>query len=125
MKQIIFVIFFISVSSYATPAQDLARSEVKPHLKEVKICFTRLIGQMPGTKGNLVIDWSVSETGAAEKISLNEKQSTIQHEANDPIVNCITDLFKTWKFTPAPKGEDVSTSYLFVFSDVKPFLISN
>ena len=56
MKLIILMLLLFSTSSYATPAQEEAQAEVKPHLKEVKLCFTRLIGQNPGTKGKLVIN---------------------------------------------------------------------
>ncbi len=124
MKILIFLMLMIPLISFAATNSEAMRTEVRSHLKEVKACYTGRMGQRPGTKGTMAVDWTVNDAGEVTKININEAQSTWNDTQDSPINSCIFDLFKSLKFAPANKGREVSASYVFEFSNTAPFMVS-
>ncbi len=125
MRSLALTLLLFSAGSQAgTLTKEQLQAEVRQHLREVNRCFEERIRRMPGSKGTLVIEWSVDELGAATKINIVAAKTTLQGAPTSAIKSCIVDLFKAWLFSRAPKGEEVSASFTFKFSDHPPFLIS-
>ena len=113
-KLIILCCFFPALSLAASDEAEAIRSAVKGNLKDVKACYESSLKQKPENEGKIVVDWVVSDTGEVTKAVINEAKTTL----NDTTVHlCITDKIKTWKFPAAPKGQLVTVSYPFVFTN--------
>ncbi|MDZ4660023.1 MAG: AgmX/PglI C-terminal domain-containing protein [Pseudomonadota bacterium] len=113
MRFSILLILFLSTSSFAATEREDVRSVVKEHLKDVKICYSEALAKKPEIEGKVVVDWTVSDTGAVTKVSINDAKTTLK---DLEVQSCITEKFKSWKFPPAQKDQVITVSYPFVFT---------
>ncbi len=115
MKYFLAVIVFLSITSFASndrSNREAIRLRIREHLEEVQSCYKTALIQNQTLDGKLVIHWVVDDQGAVKEVSMLEGKSTIKDTG---MQSCITDMFKTWSFPPAPKGQVVSIDYPFVF----------
>lgn len=115
MKFLIAVVILLSITSFAAnerTSRENIRLRIKEHLEEVQSCYRTALEKNPGFDGKITIHWVVDDQGTVKEVSILDNKTTIKDSA---MQTCISDLFKTWSFPPAPKGQVVSIDYPFVF----------
>jgi len=91
---------------------EAVRKVVDEHINEVRQCYESGLIRNPGVVGKVVLEWTIGTSGSVTQVKT--KSATLD---SPPIVNCILDRLKNWRF-PAPKGGVVVVSYPFLFNSV-------
>jgi hypothetical protein len=87
--------------------KSVIRRTVRDHLGEVRDCYERYRNDEPGPSGRLVVQFTISETGAVVASKLGD--STVGAPS---IENCVVRAVRGWTF-PRPAGGVVLVSYPF------------
>ncbi len=92
--------------------RDAVAKVVNAHLQEVRACYERALLKDPGLAGKVVLEWSISTSGA---VTMARTRSSSL--SNGGVERCILSSLKTWKF-PSARGGQVLVSYPFLFNSV-------
>ncbi len=115
MKYLIAIAVLLSITSFAAndrSNREAIRLRIREHLEEVQSCYKTALVKSAELEGKIVVHWEVDDQGAVKEVSLLESKTTIKDSV---MQTCITDMFKTWSFPPAPKGQVISIDYPFIF----------
>lgn len=114
MKALPVVLLLCSSISLAAVDHEAIRSVITGHATDVRSCMAGSEANNTSKQGKLVVDWSINDKGEVTKAVVNSGKSTLK---DGSIEACVTGKFKAWKFPPAPRGQIVTASYPFVFSN--------
>ena len=95
-------------------SKDVDRSALQSFVRgrsdSIRACYERELQRNPGLKGKLVARFTITPTGAARDVGIEE--DTL---ANPEVASCITSLIAGWTF-PFTPDQDVPVAYPFLLS---------
>lgn len=99
------------VAEFESPnmAGEGMRRIVRPHLTEVRACYSGRLKEKPDLTGTLIVAWNLGEKGEVTSVRAEQPFDYI-------VDNCVMNKLKTWKFPVPPKDKKVSVSYPFFFA---------
>ena len=88
------------------------REVVRRHLPELQPCYEHAIEERPGAEGKIVFEWSLGPDGRISNLSVKEADPKITG-----VSDCVSAKLQSWEFPKPEKGEAVSVTYPFYFSE--------
>jgi hypothetical protein len=88
-------------------------TKVRTRLGEIKACYEQALQRNPTLSGRLVIRWTITETGAASEVGIEE--NTL---GDGEVARCIVAHVASWAF-PAPSAGPVEVSFPFYFQSTQ------
>lgn len=88
-------------------AGSFVKATARKHLGEISLCFMGT-ALRSNTSGKVVMKWTVTATGDASNVSVDDNQG-----ASDELVKCLIRNIETWKFPPQKHAVEVSHPFSF------------
>ncbi|RYZ66034.1 MAG: AgmX/PglI C-terminal domain-containing protein [Proteobacteria bacterium] len=118
MKSIISLVLCLTLlSAVATAAaidREKIRQVVKKHEKDIRACYESQLTKEPNLSGKLVVDWDIDDEGKVLNAAVNANSTDLKNAA---VAGCVIKHLQTWTFPVAAKGEKVSVTYPWSFSN--------
>ena len=116
LKSVVFI--FLLIFSMTTSAEGVdkekIRVEIRKHIKSIRECYETESNKTKDLHGRVVLGWFVDDKAKVKKVEIVERQTTLKNTA---VQNCLKDVVRSMQFDPAPKDQEYSVSYPFVFSN--------
>ncbi|HVU03884.1 MAG TPA: AgmX/PglI C-terminal domain-containing protein [Polyangiaceae bacterium] len=100
-------------SSGDTRTLESIQALVKEHRKEARDCYEKALKEIPGLKGDVVIEFIVNPSGKVKHAELNEARSTIREAS---LSACVVDVITKIQFPRSSKGKQSRVNYPFNFN---------
>lgn len=111
MKNLVFAIsLIVSFSAFAESFREEVRGVMKGNLPSISACYSEALKKDASLKGRLVLDWDITDQGAATNVKV--KFTDIKSEE---IINCVKDHISKFKFPSAPVKSVANINYPFAF----------
>ncbi len=106
-------VFFIQAKAIENDAEkELVKAAISSHMDEMRKCFNETYKKHKKVEAKVAFDFDIDDQGHLVKTELNSKKTNLN---NEELNQCMTEKFKTWFFTPSPKGTVLKVTYPFSF----------
>jgi hypothetical protein len=95
---------------YSATAEGL-RSTISDHKHEIFSCYDEYLKVKPNAHGKMIMEWVVTDVGAAKDFKLTKNPFE-----DETVYNCCIKNIATWKFPSPPNGQEFVVSYPFLFN---------
>ena len=83
---------------------------MRPRAGEIRACYERGLKERPDLSGKVVLGWTISPAGTVEGVHV--QSDTLQ---NPRVLDCMTSLVATWRFSAPLSGNAVQVAFPFFF----------
>jgi hypothetical protein len=96
-----------------TRTTEVIAKIIKDHRKGARACYEQVLQDVPGLKGDLVIQFILNPDGSMKHAELNEGRSTIKEPK---LANCVIEVMRHLDFPESSRGMETKVNYPFNFN---------
>jgi hypothetical protein len=96
-----------------TRTTEVIATIIKDHRKGARACYEQVLQDVPGMKGDLVIQFILNPDGSMKHAELNEARSTIKEPK---LANCVIEVMRHLDFPQSSRGMETKVNYPFNFN---------
>lgn len=108
-------------SAAAAPQDTRGKAEIQQVMAEnrdkVRACYEAVLPNNPGSKGDLVVDFTIDPRGEVKQAEVNWSASDLHIPELD---TCAVDVVKAIKFPASSRGLESKVTYPFNFNPPRP-----